>query len=193
MASRMANLWRAVLPTLVLLAAPSLAGACKRSNHARVTTYVPPPIPAGFGEQTGSEWRIATPSTWREVQKKGEAVWALADPQAVDDFHANVSVVTEAFADESYEYARASEAALRRDVRCTATSTREDVIDGDPTLIIESRLAPQPPSTVPYRVMLTALSSRGTGYVVACAVSASAFERYRTTCESILHSFAVQR
>jgi len=29
--------------------------------------------------------------------------------------------------------------------------------------------------------------------VVTCAVSANAFERYRSTCESIVRSFAVQR
>jgi hypothetical protein len=28
---------------------------------------------------------------------------------------------------------------------------------------------------------------------VTCGVSSTAFERYRSTCESILHSFAVQR
>jgi hypothetical protein len=183
---------RAALPALAALVLAT-ASACKRSSHPRVASYVPPPVPAGFGEQTGSGWRIAVPSTWKDSGQKGGAVWALADPQPVEDFHANVNVVTESFGDDSYDYARASEAALRRDARTTVESVREDVVDGDPTLIVESRLAPQPPSTVPYRIMLTALSSRGTGYVVACAVSVAAFERYRTTCDSILHSFAVQR
>jgi hypothetical protein len=41
--------------------------------------------------------------------------------------------------------------------------------------------------------MQSFLSSRGTGYVVSCVVSSSAFERYRSTCESIVHSFAVER
>jgi hypothetical protein len=49
------------------------------------------------------------------------------------------------------------------------------------------------PSTVVYRTMQAALASRGTGYVVTCAVSSTAFERYRTTCESIVRSFAVER
>jgi hypothetical protein len=180
---------------MVVLGALALGAmsSCKRSSHPRVASYVPPPIPAGFGEQTGAGWRIAVPSTWRDTGQKGGAVWALADPQAVEDFHANVNVVTESFEADSYEYARASEAALRRDGRSTVESIREDVVDGDPTLILESRLSPQPPSNVPYRIMLTALSSRGTGYVVACAVSVGAFERYRSTCDSILHSFAVQR
>jgi hypothetical protein len=41
--------------------------------------------------------------------------------------------------------------------------------------------------------MQAALASRGTGYVVTCAASATAFERYRSTCESIVRSFAVER
>jgi hypothetical protein len=41
--------------------------------------------------------------------------------------------------------------------------------------------------------MQTALASKGTGYVLTCAAAASAFERYRSTCESIIRSFAVQR
>jgi hypothetical protein len=180
------------LAAAVLVGAGASAG-CKRSKHARVTTYTPPPLPAGFGEQTGVGWRIAVPATWKEAAQKGPAAWAVSDPQAVDDFRANVNVVTEPFTGDSYDYARANEAALRREPRSTVEMVREDVVDGDPTLVIESRWTPSPPSTVPYRTMQTALSSRGTGYVVTCAVSAGAFERYRTTCESILHSFAVQR
>jgi hypothetical protein len=41
--------------------------------------------------------------------------------------------------------------------------------------------------------MQTALASRGTGYVITCSTSASAFERYRSTCDSIVRSFAVER
>jgi hypothetical protein len=180
---------------VVVLAASALVGAggCKRSKHPHVTGFTPPPLPAGFTEQAGAGWRIAIPSTWKDTPQRGAAAWAAADPQAVDDFHANVNVVTEPFTGESYDYARANEAALRRESRSTVEATREDVVDGDPTLVFESRWAPVPPSTAPYRVMMTALSSRGTGYVVACAVSASAFERYRSTCESIVHSFAVER
>jgi hypothetical protein len=46
---------------------------------------------------------------------------------------------------------------------------------------------------VAYRILQSALASRGRGYVVTCSVSISAFERYRSTCESIVHSFAVER
>ncbi len=166
--------------------------ACKR-RHARVSGFAPPPLPAGFAEQSGVGWRLAVPSTWKEASQKGPAAWAVSDPQAVDDFHANVNVVTEPFTGDSYDYARANEAALRREPRSTLETVREDVVDGDPTLILESRWAPSPPSTVPYRTMQTALASHGTGYVVTCAVSAGAFERYRTTCDSILRSLAVQR
>jgi len=162
---------------------------CKHSKHARVTTYTPPPVPAGFGEQMGAGWRIAVPTTWKD--KKTPAAWAVADPQAVDDFYANVNVVTEPFTGDSYEYARANETALRG--RAMVEIVREDVVDGDPTLVIEARWTPVPPSTVPYRTMQSFLSSRGTGYVVSCVVSSSAFERYRSTCESIVHSFAVER
>jgi hypothetical protein len=182
---RMAALAVAVLALL----APA---GCKRSKHAHVSSYTPPPLPAGFTEQTGAGWRIAVPATWKD-QKTPAAAWAVSDPQAVDDFHANVNVVTEPFTDDSYNYARANETALRHEARTTVEVVREDVVDGDPTLIIESQWMPTPPSTVAYRTMQTALSSRGRGYVVTCSVSASAFERYRSTCESIVHSFAVER
>jgi hypothetical protein len=163
---------------------------CKHSKHARVTTYTPPPVPAGFGEQMGSGWRIADPTTWKDL-KTPAAAWAAEDPQAVDNFHANVNVVTEPFTGDSYEYARANETALRKGAMVEVV--REDVVDGDPTLVIEARWTPVPPSTVAYRTLQSFLSSRGTGYVVSCAVSSSAFERYRSTCESIVHSFAVER
>jgi hypothetical protein len=174
---------------LVGLVAATASG-CKHSKHARVTTYTPPPIPAGFGEQMGSGWRIAVPTTWKDM-KTPAAAWAVEDPQTADDFHANVNVVTEPFTGDSYEYARANETALRKGAMVEVV--REDVVDGDPTLVIEARWTPVPPSAVPYRTMQGFLSSRGTGYVVSCAVSSSAFERYRSTCESIVHSFAVER
>jgi hypothetical protein len=169
------------------------AAGCRRSTHAHLASYAPPPVPAGFVERTGSGWRIAVPSTWREALQKGPAAWAVADPQPVDDLRAKVSVLTEPFADESYDYAKANEAALRREPRATVEATREDVVDGDPTLLIESRWAPAPPSTVAYRTMQSALASRGAGYVVTCSVALGAFERYRSTCESIVRSFAVER
>jgi hypothetical protein len=121
------------------------------------------------------------------------AVWAVADPQAADDFHAKVFVLTEPFASDSYDYAQASEAGLRKESRATVDVSREDVVDGDPTLVIETRWAPVLPSNVPYRTMQTALASRSTGYVVTCTASTSAFERYRSTCDSIVRSFAVER
>jgi hypothetical protein len=166
---------------------------CKSSRHARVTSYVAPVLPAGFVPQSGNGWRVAVPSTWKDAAQKGTASWAVADPQAVDDFQASVNVLTEPFPGDSYDYARASEAALRTDAHATVEAARDDVVDGDPTLVIESRWAPTPPSTATYRTMQTALSSRGTGYVVTCAASASSFERYRSTCDSIVRSFAVER
>jgi hypothetical protein len=177
--------------TAVVLTAVALGG-CKSSKHARVSSFTPPPLPAGFGERTGTGWRIAVPATWID-QKAPAAAWGVADPQAVDDFHANVNVVTEPFTEDSHEYARANEATLRREPRVGVDLVREDVVDGDSTLILEARWPPVPPSTVPYRTMQSVLASRGTGYVVTCAVSSSAFERYRSTCESIVHSFAVER
>jgi hypothetical protein len=178
----------------IALAAVAVGSAgCKRSKHAHVSTYVPPPAPAGFAEHGDVGWRIAVPATWKEAAQRGPALWAVADPQAVDDLHAHVNVVTEPFAGDSYDYARANEAGLRREPRATVEVAREDVVDGDPTLVIESRWIPTPPSTVAFRTMQGMLASRGTGYVVTCGVSSNAFERYRSTCESILHSFAVQR
>jgi hypothetical protein len=175
----------------ITLAAPT---GCKRSNRARVANFTAPPLAAGFVEQNGAGWRIAVPSTWKEsAQKDQTAAWALADPQTVDDFHANVNVVTEHSAAESYDYARANEAALRRDPRATVEAARDEIVDGDPTLILETRWAPTPPSTVPYHTMQSALASRGTGYVVTCSASSSGFERYRSTCEAIVRSFAVER
>jgi hypothetical protein len=168
-------------------------GACKSPKHERVASFVPPVLPAGFVPQSGPGWRLAVPSTWKEAAQKGTASWAVADPQPVDDFQASVNVMTEPFGAASYDYARASEAALRNDAHATVEGAREDVVDGDPTLILESHWTPTPPSTATYRTMQTALASRGTGYVVTCAASASAFERYRSTCESIVRSFAVER
>jgi hypothetical protein len=179
--------------TAIGLAASISTAGCRGSKHARVASFVPPPVPAGFLHQNGSGWRVAVPSTWKDATQKDSAAWVVADPQAVDDFEASVNVLTEPFAGESFDYAKASEAALRRDPRATVEASRDDVVDGDPTLVIESRWMPGAPSGVPYRITQTALASRGTGYVVTCAVAASAVERYRSTCASIVHSFAVER
>jgi hypothetical protein len=187
---------RAVLAPVLALAAVIVAApaaGCSRSRHPRVAAYAPQPIPAGFVERTGAGWRIAVPSTWRVGAQKGPAALAVAAPQQVDDLRANANVLVEPSTDESYDYARANEAALRREPRATVESTREDVLDGDPTLLIESTWTPAPPSTVAYRTMQSALAARGEGYVVTCSVASSAFERYRSTCESIVRSFAVER
>ncbi len=185
------------LSTVVLLAAlAALAGwGCKRQKHARVASFMPPPPRAGFVERSGSGWRLSVPSTWRDAPVSDAGAWAVVDPQAADDFHAKVFVLTEPFAGESYDYARASEAGLRREQRASVEAPHEDVIDGDPTLVLEAYWAPaaSSPGAVAYRTMQTALASRGTGYVITCSVSSSAFERYRSTCESILRSFAVER
>jgi hypothetical protein len=182
--------WSATVSLVVALAAGS---ACRHSRHRHNDSFTPPPLQAGFVERMGAGWRIAVPSTWREVTHKGPAAWAVADPQPADDFHANVNVVSEPFPSESYDYAKANEVALRHEPRASVEMLREDVVDGDPTLLIESHWTPAPPSSVPYRTMQAALASRGSGYVVTCSVAASAFERYRSTCESIVRSFAVER
>lgn len=177
----------------IALPAAGASVGCRRSTHEHITTYVPPPPPAGFAEHADVGWRIAAPATWKEATQRGPASWAVADPQAVDDLHAHVTVSTESFVGDSYDYARANEAGLRREPRATVEVAREDVVDGDPTFVVESHWTPTPPSTAAFRTMQVMLASRGTGYVVTCGVSSNAFERYRSTCSSILHSFAVQR
>jgi hypothetical protein len=166
---------------------------CKRSAHARVASFTPPALPAGFVEQGGARWRIRVPSTWKDAAQQAPATWMVADPQAADDFRANASVVTEPFPGESYDYARATEASLRHASRAAVEIARDDIVDGDPTLTLETRWAPIQPAAAPYRTMQVALASRGTGYIVTCSASSAAFERYRSTCESIVHSFAVER
>jgi hypothetical protein len=182
--------------SMILAMALLLAPSCSRKSHERATSFTPPPLPAGFVETTGAGWRLALPATWRAVTQKGPASFAVSDPQAVDEFHAYANVVTEPFPGESDSYARANEAGLRRESRATVETVRQDVVDGDSTLILESRWAPvpdRPGGAVSYRTMQTALASHGTGYVATCAVASSAFDRYRSTCESILRSFAVER
>jgi hypothetical protein len=184
---------RQVRGAAVAVAVVTLFCGCGRSKHAHIASFTPPPLPAGFVERTGRGWRAAVPSTWKDAAQKGPASWAIADPQPVDDFRAIVNVFTESYAGESFDYAKANEAALRQSPRAAVEATREDVVDGDPTLLIESRWTPTPPSKTAYRTMQSALASHGEGYVVTCSVAASAFERYRSTCESIVRSFAVER
>jgi hypothetical protein len=178
---------------LALLCALVVIVGCKQSERARVSSYTRPTLPAGFVEHAGTGWRVATPSTWADAGSPPSGVWAAADPQAVDDYHANTSVVVEPFTGASSDYARASEASLRGQTRATVLATHDDVVDGDPTIILESRWQAEPPIATPYQLMQTVLASRGTGYVVTCSVAASSFERYRSTCEAIVRSFAVER
>jgi hypothetical protein len=174
----------------VLLADPG----CKGVGHGRVLSFTRPPMPAGFVEQVGAGWRLAVPSTWtNETQPLPDGVWVSIDPQAVDDYHTNVSVVREPFAGESYDYAKAAELSIHHDSRATVERSRNDVVDGDSTFVVEARWAPIPPASVVYRSMQTDLASRGSGYVVTCSAAATAFERYRSTCDSILRSFAIER
>jgi hypothetical protein len=173
------------------------AVGCKNGDHAHIATYVRPPVPAGFADQSARGFRIATPSTWR-ASSRGDAhndngVWSLVDPQPAGEFHANVNVVDEPFPGDSYAYSKATLDELKRDVRAEVETSREEIVDGDPTIVVESRWSPIAPKTVPYRTMQANLASRGTGYVVTCAVSAEAFERYRSTCDAIIRSFAVSR
>ncbi len=168
-------------------------GGCNRSRHARLAVADPPALPAGFVERTGAGWRIAVPSTWKEAPRRGPAAWAVAAPEPVDDARANANVLIEPFAGDSYEYAKANDAALRREPRATVESANEIVVDRDPTLLIEARWTPARPSTVTYRTMQSALAARGEGYVVTCSVALSAFQRYRSTCEAIVKSFVVER
>lgn len=187
-------MWMRVLGSCAAtLGLSTTAADCRRSKHEHIASYTSPPLSAGFVQRTGAGWRVAVPSTWREMVQRGPAAWAVADPQAVDDFRANVNVLTESFAGESYDYAKANEAALRHEARAAIDTVRDDVIDGDPTLLIESSWTPHPGSTTPFRTMQSALASRGAGYVVTCSVASVAFERYRSTCESIVRSFAVER
>src|SRR5271163_3524692 len=81
----------------------AITPGCKRSKHARVASFTPPPLPAGFAEQSGVGWRIAVPTTWKLAPPRPPAAWAVSDPQAVDDYHANANVVTEPFVGDSYD------------------------------------------------------------------------------------------
>jgi hypothetical protein len=182
---------------VALAAGTSALAGCKNGDHAHIATYVRPPVPAGFADQSARGFRIATPSTWRASSRNDAhddtGVWSLVDPQPAGEFHANVNVVNEPFPGDSYTYSKATLEELKRDVRAEVETSREEIVDGDPTIVVESRWSPIAPKTVPYRTMQANLASRGTGYVVTCAVSAEAFERYRSTCDAIIRSFAVSR
>jgi hypothetical protein len=180
----------------VLLPALALAAAtlgCRRASHAHVSTFHAPEPPAGFVAHSATGWRIAVPSTWHDGPPKDGTVWSASDPQAAEAFHANVNVHAETFTGQSYDYARANEAALRRDPRATVELVQEDVVDGDPTLVLETTWNLGPPPAAPFHTIQTALSARGMGYVVTCAASTAAFERYRSTCGPVVRSFAIER
>jgi hypothetical protein len=178
----------------LLLLAAVLGGplACRRGAAAR-RDVAAPVIPAGFVEQRGTGWQLAMPAAWQRLGDSPQPAWIAVDPQPVNDYRANVSVVTEPFKGESHDYARANEAVLRRQPGASVEAAREDVVDGDSTLIVEARWSLNPQSAVEYRTMQTHLASRGTGYVITCSVAVTAFERFRSTCESIVRSFAVER
>jgi hypothetical protein len=167
--------------------------ACKPRDRRQLASFTRPRLPAGFVEATGSGWKVAVPATWAPSPRERAGSWVYADPQPVDDYRANVSVLTEPFDGESLEYAKATADALRGDARASVVTPRDDVIDGDPTLVIEARWTPIGPAGAAFHTMQADLASRGTGYVITCAASASAFERYRSTCDAIVRSFAVQR
>lgn len=177
---------------LMLVAVLGATGACRRASTTRGDVAVPV-IPAGFVEASGSGWRLAMPSAWQPAVDAPSSIWVAVDPQPVNDYRANVSVVTEPFRGESHDYARASEALLRRQPGANIEAAREDVVDGDSTLIVEARWSAKPATPVDYRTMQTQLASRGTGYVITCSVAVTAFERFRSTCEAIVKSFAVER
>ena len=184
-----------MLRTATFLLLSSALGAplsCGRASSSRHATALPV-IPAGFVEQRGGGWRLAMPSAWQYAGDAGPAGWVAVDPQPVNDYRANVSVIMEPFPGESHEYAIASESVLRHQPGSKVEAAREDVVDGDPTLIVEARWLPKSQPLVEYRTMQAHLASRGTGYVITCSVSVTAFERYRPTCEAIVKSFAVER
>jgi len=180
-----------------VLAGATVVGAvagCKARSQGRVATFVRPPLPAGFSERKGTGWRLGVPTTWDiKAQDAGELGRVYEDPQPADDYRANASVVSEPFAGESLGYARALEATLRDKTSTSIEVAREDVVDGDATLVVEARATSTPPKAVAFRVMQVGLAARGRGYVVTCAASNDAFERYRSTCDAIVRSFAIER
>lgn len=136
---------------------------------------------------------MAIPSTWKAADGQPSGGFTASDLLAVDGFHAAANVSTEPFVGDSYAYARAGELGLRHRSNVTVEGEREEIIDGDPTLIIEARWTSPTPPASSYRTMQVSLSSHGVGYVATCAAATSAFERYRSMCESVVRSFAVER
>ena len=151
---RLPALAAAALATTGIALAAAVTPGCKRSKHARVTVFTPPPLPGGLRRADGRRLAHRRPD---DVEGRAEApaAWAVADPQAVDDFHANVNVVTEPFTGDSYDYARANEAALREQTHATVELVARGRGRRRPDARLESRWAPVPPSTVPYRTMQT--------------------------------------
>src|SRR5580700_3429108 len=79
--------------SFALAAATCTVAGCKNGDHAHIATYVRPPVPAGFADQSARGFRIATPSTWRASSRSDThddtGVWSLVDPQPAGEFHAN--------------------------------------------------------------------------------------------------------
>ncbi len=62
------------MPRIGALALAALALAapagCKRSKHAHMASFTPRPWRPGFVERSGNGWRVAVPSTWKDVAQK---------------------------------------------------------------------------------------------------------------------------
>ena len=120
-------------------------------------------LPAGFAEQSGNGWRIAVPTTWKDARRRTRGLGRLR-PAGGRRLPRERQRRDRPFPGDSYEYAQANEAALRNESRhARSRPSREDVVDGDPTLVIESRWSP---TAAIHRVVphdADALSSRGTG------------------------------
>jgi hypothetical protein len=185
---------RALVLALALVFASGAVVGCKRRRSrpaglAPVATVSPP----GYAKKSGTGWSIDVPSAWTPPAQNGQAQWALADPEVVDSFHANMNLVTEPYAGVSLDYAQASMKTLRGLATVKLLGSKDDVVDGDDTLTVEAQWAPVAPSTTVYKTLQVYLAYGGTGYAVTCSAAASSFERYRSTCDTILRSFSLTR
>ena len=170
-------------PALLLLALAGLSmPGCDR-------TQIPPP-PADFIAHAAG-WHISAPASWEIAKADAPTAWIALDPESVDGYRAHVLVQTKAFIGDSYNLAEANVRAMRDTTGVTIEATRDIVLDGDRAMIIESRWHQK--DDKPTRSMATGLATNGTGFVASCSVAASAFERYRHTCEAILRSITIQR
>jgi hypothetical protein len=169
---------------------------CKRRRSRPVPGGASPVStvsPPGYVRKAGVGWSIDVPATWTPPAQKGQAQWALSDPDVVDAFHANVNLVSEPYPGESLAYAQANLKSLRGLASVKLVGSKEDVVDADDTLTVEAQWTAVAPSTTPYKTLQVYLAYGGTGYAVTCSAAVSSFERYRPTCETILHSFSLTR